>query len=72
MNSGYSEFIGTSRASMLNRDLGILLKEGKSEQICLEFDIDHPEKYSIPKILWYMCIEGPDWTPPIKKKWLEN
>ena len=45
---------------MLNRDLGILLKEGKSEQICLEFDIDHPEKYSIPKILWYMCIEGPD------------
>ena len=72
LNSGYSEFIGTSRASMLNKDLGILLKEGKSEQICLEFDIYHPEKYSIPKILWYMCIQGPDWAPPIKKKWLEN
>ena len=72
LNSGYSEFIGTSRASMLNKDLGILLKEGKSEQISLEFDIDHPEKYSITKILWYMCIQGPDWAQPIKKKWLEN
>ena len=68
LNSGYSEFIGTSRASMLNKDLGILLKEGKGEQICLEFDIYHPEKYGIPKILWYMCIQEPEWAPPIKKK----
>ena len=68
LNSGYSEFIGTSRASMLNKDLGILLKEGKGEQIGLEFDIYHPEKYGIPKILWYMCIQEPEWAPPIKKK----
>ena len=68
LNSGYSEFIGAGRASLLNKDLGILLKEGKGEQICLEFDIYHPEKYGIPKILWYMCIQEPEWAPPIKKK----
>ena len=68
LNSGYSDLIGTSRASMLNKDLGILLKEGKSAQICLEFGIDHPEKYGISKILWYMCIQEPEWAPPIKKK----
>ena len=68
LNSGYSDFIGTSRASMLNKNLGILLKEGKGDQICLAFDIYHPENYGIPKILWYMCIQGLDWAPPIKKK----
>ena len=68
LNSGYSDLIGTSRASMLNKDLRILLKEGKSAQICLEFGIDHPEKYGISKILWYMCIQEPEWATPIKKK----
>ena len=68
LNSGYSDFIGVARALMLNKDLGILLKEGKGDQICLAFDIYHPENYGIPKILWYMCIQGLDWAPPIKKK----
>lgn len=31
LNSGYSEFIAAGMASMMNRKLGILLKEGKSE-----------------------------------------
>ena len=68
LKTGYAEFIGTGRASMLNKDLGILLKEGKGDQLCLEFDTDHPEKYNIPKILWSLCVKGGEWLPPVKKK----
>ena len=68
LNSGYSDFIGTGRASMLNKDLAILLKEGKVDKLDLVLDPEHPEKYSFPKILWDMCIEGTeDWLPPVKK-----
>ena len=38
LNTGFCEFIGTGRASMLNKDLGTLLKEKKGDKICLEFD----------------------------------
>ena len=68
LKTGYADFIGTGRASMLNKDLGILLKEGKGDQLCLEFDTDHPEKYNIPKILWSLCVKGGEWLPPVKKK----
>ena len=52
LNSGYSDFIGTGRASMLNKDLGMLLKEGKGDKLNLVLEPDHPKKYSIPKLLW--------------------
>ena len=68
LNSGYSDFIGTGRASMLNRDLAILLKEGKGDKLNLTLELDHPEKYLIPKPLWGMCINGADWLPPVHKK----
>ena len=72
LNSGYSEFIGTGRASLLNKDLAILLKEGKGDKINLVFEQDHPEKYAIPTILWNLCVEmcqkGGDWLPPMQKK----
>ena len=68
LNSGYSDFIGTGRASMLNKDLAILLKEGKGDKLNLTLELDHPEKYLIPKPLWGMCINGADWLPPVQKK----
>ena len=66
LNSGYSDFIAAGRASMLNKDLAILLKEGKGEKLNLALEPDHPEKYSFPKNLWNLCIQGGDWLPPIK------
>ena len=68
LNSGYSDFIATGRASMLNRDLAILLKEGKGDKLNLTLESDHPEKYLIPKLLWGMCLKGGEWTPPVQKK----
>ncbi len=69
LNSGYSDLIGTGRASMLNRDLAILLKEGKSDQFKLFLEPEHPEKYLFPKVLWGMCLKGTeDWLPGVQKK----
>jgi len=69
LNSGYSDFIGTGRASMLNKDLAILLKEGKGDKLNLTLELDHPEKYLFPKPLWGLCLKGQsDWLPPVQKK----
>ena len=67
INSGYTEFIGIGRASMVNKDLAILLKEGKGDKLNLTLDPEHPEYYSFPKNLWNMCIQGVDWLPQMKK-----
>ena len=53
---------------MLNKNLAVLLKEGKGDQINLTLELEHPEKYSFPKKLWDLCINGGDWLPPIKNK----
>ena len=66
--TGFSEFIGVGCASMINKDFGILLKENKGNQLSLELDPQHPEKYSIPPVLWKMCCEAQDWLPPVKGK----
>ena len=66
IKSGFCEFIGVGMASMLNKDFGILLKEGKGDKLQLKFDINHPEKYSIPSILWKMLI-GQNSTKKINK-----
>ena len=58
LNTGYADFIAVGRASMLNKDLGILLKEGKTDKIILEIDPEHPEKFDFPKILWDMSIQS--------------
>lgn len=68
LKTGFSEFIAVGIASMLNKDYGILLKEGKGDKLNLELDTEHPEIYSMPKHLWEMCLEGIDWLPPLKKK----
>ena len=68
INSGFSEFIGVGNAILINKDFGILLKENKGNQISVELDLEHPEKYSIPPMLWQMCCQGGDWLPPIKGK----
>ena len=69
LNTGYADFIGVGRALMLNKDLGILLKEGKGDKIILEIDPEHPEIYNIPKILWGMSILEGSWLGfKIKKK----
>ena len=61
LNTVYADFIGVGRAIMLNKDLGILLKEGKTDKIILEIDPDHPEKFDIPKMLWGMSIQKGSW-----------
>ena len=54
---------------MLNRDLAILLKEGKSDQFKLFLEPEHPEKYLFPKVLWGMCLKGTEnWLPGVQKK----
>ena len=68
LKSEFSDFIGTGRASMLNKNLGTLLKEERKDEINLVLDPVHPEKYSIPNLLWSLCIKGGDWLPPIKIK----
>ena len=68
LKSEFSDFIGTGRASMLNKNLGTLLKEERKDEINLVLDPVHPEKYSIPNLLWSLCIKGGDWLPPIKRK----
>lgn len=68
LNSGYSEFIAAGMASMMNRNLGILLKEGRGKELEVEVDPDHPEKYAMPTTLWNMCFQGIGWFPPLKKK----
>ena len=62
LNSGFVEFVGAGQAFLLNKDLGILLKERKDDKIVVQYDVDHPEKYSIPKMLWNML------TKNLKKK----
>ena len=68
INSGLSEFIGVGKASILNQNLGILLGQGKGDEINLELDPEHPEKYEIPTNLWEICLTGQEWLPPIKGK----
>ena len=69
LDSGYADFIGIARALMLNKDIGILLKEGKTDKIKLEIDPEHPEMFNIPKMLWRMSIQEGSWLGfKIKKK----
>ena len=67
-NSDFSEFVAVGCACLLNPKLGIMLKEGKGEQLNLEIVPDHREKYFIPTNLWNMCLQGMDWMPPLKGK----
>ena len=66
--SGYTEFIGVGRASMINRDLATLLKEGKGDKIEVEVDDKHPEDYCFTKGIWAMIHQGIDWLPKIKSQ----
>ncbi len=54
LNSGFVEFVGAAQAFLLNKYLGILLKERKDDKIVVQYDVEHPEKYAIPKMLWNM------------------
>ena len=66
MNSGFCEFVAAGKANLLNKDLGVLLESGKGDEINLELDPEHPEKYLIPIELWKACLTVPGWLPPIK------
>ena len=66
--SGYTEFIGVGRASMINKDLATLLKEGKGDKIKVEVDDKHPEDYCFTKGIWAMIHQGMDWLPKIKSQ----
>ena len=66
INSGFSEFVGVGNGSMMNKDLGTLLKEGKGDKLEVELDTEYPEKYALPNSIWQMCLQDIDWLPPIK------
>ena len=66
LNSGYTEFIGVGRASMVNRDLATLLKECKGDKINVTVDDKH--HYCFTKGIWAMIHQGMDWLPKIKNK----
>ena len=68
LKSEFSDFVATARASMMNKDLGTLLKEEREDEINLLLDPVHPEKYSLPNLLWAACIKGGDSLPPLKRK----
>ena len=68
VDTGFSEFIAVGGASMINRDLGIKLKENKGKELELAIDPEHPEKYAMPDTLWKMSISGNSYFPPIKGK----
>ena len=68
LDTGFSEFIAVGGASMVNRDLGILLKENKGDQLGLEIDPEHPERYHMSDTLWKLSIQGIGIFPPIKGK----
>ena len=55
--SGFCEFIACGVASMLNKNLGILLKEKKGDKIISKFDSTHPEKFLMPTPLWDVCVK---------------
>ena len=52
----------------MNRNLGLMLKEGKGDILEVEIDPDHPERYAMPPNLWDMCFQGIGWFPPLKMK----
>ena len=70
VETGFCEFIAAGVASMMNRDLGILLKENKGDKLELELDPEHPEKYVMATSLWNFCLSdhGLDFLPPVKGK----
>ena len=68
LDTGFSEFIAVGGASMINKDLGKLLKENKGNLIELEIDPEHREKYDMPDNLWNLSIQGIDYYPPVKGK----
>ena len=72
VDTGFSEFIAVGGASMINRNLGILLKENKGDQLGIEIDPEHPEKYVMPDNLWKMSCQGIGYFPPIKGKKYEG
>ena len=68
INTGFCEFIAVARVSMINKNLGTLLAEGRANKINSTLDPNQKEKYFIPSTLWKMCISGQEWLPPLKDK----
>ena len=66
LDSGFYDFIGVGCASMVNKDLGILLKENRGKEIKEEIDPEHPEIYCMPEPLWKVSLQGINYFPPIK------
>lgn len=65
--SGWAEFIAVGKAVMANKNLAILLKEGRLDQIRTEIDSNNKEYYGFPAYLWELEEKGLDFLPPLKK-----
>ena len=65
--SGWAEFIAIGKAVMANKNLAILLKEGRLDQIRTEIDPDNREYYGFPAYLWELEEKGLAFLPPLKK-----
>ena len=52
---------------MANKNLVILLKEGRLDQIRTEIDPNNREYYGFPAYLWELEEKGLAFLPPLKK-----
>ena len=50
--------IASGMVSMMNRKLGIILKEGKLNELEVDIDPKHPERYAMPPNLRNLCFQG--------------
>lgn len=66
LNSGWAEFIAVGKAVLINPNLATLLKNGDDDKIETTLDLNQPEKYGFPPILWDIQQSKPAFLPPVK------
>ena len=70
-DTGWAEFIALGKTIIINPDIANLISEGREDEIVTELDINKPDRYNIPELLWEMCKKGSPILPPLKdaKNW---
>lgn len=64
--SGWTEFVAMGKLSMINPNIGTLLREGNDAAIVSQLDPEKADRYGIPDLLWSLCQQGGAWLPPLK------
>ena len=70
-DTGWTEFIALGKTIIINPDIANLISEGREDEIVTELDINKPDRYNIPELLWEICKKGSPILPPLKdaKNW---